>query len=282
MTTGLIATFDVTSSVDGSAHRVRVAVPPGPVPETGHPLLYVLDGDGYFGLFTDAARNLGPIGFEIAAPVVVGIGYPDEDVATWMKRRVLDLTPSLGDPATLLAHHASIDRGGLDKYLDLIGTEIAHGVSQITPIDRSRSALFGHSLGGLATLYAAFTRPDFASNFVAVSPSVWWDKGFMRSREDAFAEHVRGGGEFPSIFIGVGGAEQTPPTTVPKGADIDAIRRHLESARVVDNARELASRLKSIAAPSGGRVQYEEVVGETHMGAPFCVAMGAVRFAFGV
>jgi predicted alpha/beta superfamily hydrolase len=70
---------DFTSRVNGRVYRVRVATPYGPPPETGYPVLYVLDGDGYFGSFADAARMRAALGAELPHAAVVGVGYPGGD-----------------------------------------------------------------------------------------------------------------------------------------------------------------------------------------------------------
>ena len=68
--------IDITSKVNGRTYRFQIATPFETPPKDGYRVLYVLDGDAYFGFFAAAAR-LRAITNEIEPTVVVGIGYPE-------------------------------------------------------------------------------------------------------------------------------------------------------------------------------------------------------------
>jgi hypothetical protein len=38
--------------------------------------------------------------------------------------------------------------------------------------------LAGHSVGGLSSVYCLYAHPEMFDAFIAVSPSLWWDKGY--------------------------------------------------------------------------------------------------------
>src|SRR5882672_11166036 len=63
----------ITSKVNGHRYSIRVALPFVPAPSTGYSVLYVIDGDWYFGSAAEAARHDNAPG-----TVVVAIGYPDD------------------------------------------------------------------------------------------------------------------------------------------------------------------------------------------------------------
>ena len=67
--------FDFKSTINGHTYRIQVAMPFVPAPQNGYAVLYVLDGDGYFGTYSFAARMRGMLG-ELQPAVVVGLGYP--------------------------------------------------------------------------------------------------------------------------------------------------------------------------------------------------------------
>ncbi|WP_054589866.1 alpha/beta hydrolase-fold protein [Sphingopyxis macrogoltabida] len=71
--------------------------------------------------------------------------------------------PALGDG----------DTGGLDDLLQIIEREVKPLVRDIVPVDADKEVLFGHSLGGMAVVHAAFVNPDAYDVFIASNPSIW-------------------------------------------------------------------------------------------------------------
>ena len=37
----------------------------------------------------------------------------------------------------------------------------------------------GHSFGGITTINCLLTQPDMFGAYIAISPSLWWDKGYL-------------------------------------------------------------------------------------------------------
>ncbi|MFM7785725.1 MAG: alpha/beta hydrolase-fold protein, partial [Gammaproteobacteria bacterium] len=90
--------IDFQSTVNGRQYRIQIALPFAKAPAAGFPVIYVLDGDGYFGTWSFAARMRAMSG-ELEHAVVVGIGYPESasSVESMMGRRMNELVPSI-DP----------------------------------------------------------------------------------------------------------------------------------------------------------------------------------------
>jgi uncharacterized protein len=251
---------------NGRAYRLRLSWPFTPPPASGWPLLTILDGDAYFGLLTDTTRNLAQIGEEIADCAILGIGYADADPCAWHTLRALDLTPTepgVDDVAGLAANPAGF--GGLDPFLNMLEKIALPWASERLPIDASQHCLFGHSFGGLATLYARFTRPDLFTRHIAISPALYWN-GNVVSRT------ARGTGQ--PLYIGVGAHEGVP---IDRRGDTGAIRvarsRAVVHADMVDKATALAEHLVSLGDP----VRFEIVNQETHVGAPYAALAPALR-----
>jgi predicted alpha/beta superfamily hydrolase len=232
--------FDLRSRA-GRVYRIMIAEPIRPVPATGAPVVYVLDANAFFASVMEASRfqkNLTPA-------VIVGIGYPT-DAMLDPDRRYYDYTP-LTPPEKL---HQSPNEpqvkpggtGGQDEFLSFIEDELKPEVRRrlegAVTLDLSRQALLGHSLAGRFVLHALFKRSTFQT-YVALSPSIWWGENSVLEGEPDF-RHV------PlvqptTLIISVGDLEQrVPPGTPPERAAF------LGRARMVDNASELASRLKGI------------------------------------
>jgi predicted alpha/beta superfamily hydrolase len=60
-------------------------------------------------------------------------------------------------------------------------------IAQRLPADGGRATLAGHSLGGLFTLHAFFSRTDLFSTWVAGSPSIWWNRDGLFAHAEAMA-----------------------------------------------------------------------------------------------
>lgn len=163
-------------------HRLFIAVPRGPAPEAGWPVLYMLDGNAAFDFLTpgdlELARGL----------MLVGVGY-DTDRQFSRERRTFDFTPPDGPGGVRPDHvHEGRMAGGAGRFLDLLTGPLRTEAERGLPVDPARRALWGHSFGGLFTLFTYLTRPEAFARFAAISPSVWWDEGLMqRIAKDARA-----------------------------------------------------------------------------------------------
>jgi predicted alpha/beta superfamily hydrolase len=276
------------------------------MPAKGYRVIYVLDGYAYFDSMTEAVRANGNAG----GTVVVGIGYPDTPefiqsvvarhgpppamtasgpafVSALSTERQWDLSLPASDAELAdqsipgMMAPKSKDVGGMDDFLEVIETEVKPRVEALTRIDRSDQTLFGHSLGGLAVVHALFTEPDAFRTFVAASPSIWWNHNEVLKDEAAFSARVNAGEIHPRVLITVGALEQQAPELPPEMAalkpKIDAL---VAQSRMVDNARDLAARLKALNGKPPYRVLDAAVFPEQQHGISPWPAIGrAVTFA---
>ncbi len=303
---------EFTSKVNGHTYAIDIAYPVAAPPAKGYPVIYVLDGEVYFASVTEAVRVNG----NAPQAIVVGIGYPAEDAA-WRApylakyampppnmsamraggmalsiARTYDLTTPM-DEATLKQMSppgmkvTTADAGGVDDFLKIIETEIKPRVDDLAAeqglkIDHADQTLFGHSLGGLAVVEALFTEPNAFRTFVAASPSIWWVNKAVLAKEAGFAAQVKAGKTTPRILITVGGEEQTAPHLPPSMAAMQAqIEAQIKMARMVDNACDLAVRLKALPGAAGYEVADCAVFPHQEHGISVWPAIGrAVAFAF--
>ncbi|MBN3801422.1 alpha/beta hydrolase-fold protein, partial [Burkholderia sp. Ac-20392] len=144
-----------------------------------HPVLTVLDGNALFPLAAQLVRNrrARPDTAPDPEPVVIGIGYPT-DAAYDMAARADDYTLApLPDGRGAVA----------DRLLDFIEHDVQPWLAQQVAVDPARQTLFGHSYGGLLTLYAMLTRPHLFTRYVAASPSIWWGDRALLPYANRFA-----------------------------------------------------------------------------------------------
>jgi predicted alpha/beta superfamily hydrolase len=278
--------IDFVSTVNGRRYRIQIAMPGSPPPANGFGVLYVLDGDGYFGTYAGAVR-LRAMAHEIEPVIVVGIGYPDAagDLAVTLRRRQFDLTPTDADDETKAmagsAGESPLEFGGADAFLQVIETEIKPKVAAMAPVDAGHDVLFGHSLGGLFVLHALFRHPTAFRAYLALSPSIWWNHRAVLDAEGQFARSITGRGVAPRVMLAVGGNEQQlPPPPYPPGLTREALEALVNRAAMVDNVRGLSDRLASLQGATGYQVRTMVFDGESHNSVAWRSVNAFLDFAF--
>jgi predicted alpha/beta superfamily hydrolase len=190
----------------GRQYRITVGLPLGYASAPGErwpfdnlpekwPVVYVLDGNWYFGLVTDIIRPMAWCGSTTDA-IVVGIGYPEdpnptEALRTSFTRRDHDLTP-VRDEAVAQGMEAShgrpVPNGDAGNFHKFIRDELIPFVEKTYRADPSRRILSGHSYGGLFALFGLFETPDLFETLIIGSPTVSYGDRFSFQQEAAFAE----------------------------------------------------------------------------------------------
>lgn len=91
-------------------------------------------------------------------------------VAVFNTNRERDFTPTrvAGFPTT----------GGSDKFLAFLKNELIPHVNKSYPAN-GNNILFGHSLGGLFSMYAFLSEPQLFNSYLAADPSFWWDNNYI-------------------------------------------------------------------------------------------------------
>jgi predicted alpha/beta superfamily hydrolase len=276
--------IDFTSKVNGRAYRLFVSIPTRrPTPPEGHAVVYLIDGNLHFGIAVDTAR-IQACWPDVIDPVVVGIGYPTDSVSTALDLRMIDLTTPISEERLQKGFIAKMPRpsegfGGMDNYFRVIEEEVKPRVEAMVAINRQEQVLMGHSLGGLTTLHALFRYTAMFQQFVAISPSIWYNDRAVLAHEAAFSDRVRQGQVQARALITVGGLESTFRFVPGLPAGEQDFRDMTEECRMVPNTVELGARLAALASPS---LHVETVVheGDDHnMVPPAGIARG-VRFAF--
>ena len=118
------------------------------------PVIYVLDPAFNFLTTTAATAWLATAsrlaGGDFPPTVVVGVGYPTDDLGAIMARRARDLTPTDGRaPEGLSLPPFPLGLGGAARFLDALVSEVMPQVEASHPADPADRTLVGHSFGGL-------------------------------------------------------------------------------------------------------------------------------------
>jgi hypothetical protein len=257
---------DMVSKISGRTYRIFVFKPPAPPPPSGYPVVVATDGNMSF---PTAATLDGMMALQGGKPaLVVGVGYPADDDFTAFQERNRDLTPPTplsgirpvpGRPLPKLE-----DYGGSHDFYRFLVEELRPAIAGAYEVDADDQTLYGHSLGGLFVLGVLFDHPESFRNFVASSPSIWWNRRAVLRGETGFADKVRTGAA-PRVLILVGADEQEVPATLLPGMTRGQMKRLMGQARMVDNARDLAERLGRIEGGAGYTVRFHALADEDHL-----------------
>ena len=168
-------------AASGRAYRIRIALPHEIEPDL--PLmirgartvpLYVLDGGENFGAVSSLARTM-QWGGELPPCLTVAIGYEDEEKADKLECRRYDLTPTQHPELGSYDKTTADSWGGAAQFRSFIVGTLKPMIEKQFDVDSPRSVLIGHSLGGLFTLDTLVRSPSAFGNYLAMSPSLWFD-----------------------------------------------------------------------------------------------------------
>ncbi|MEH6417153.1 alpha/beta hydrolase [Pseudomonas sp. CGJS7] len=171
---------------DGSGERcwrVTLGIPKRSAPRAGFAALYMLDGNAALMEFDPGL--LGELAGAAHPPALVFVGY-DNELRIDSAARTRDYTPSA------VIEGGERRGGGAEAFADALLSRIQPEVRRRARLDRSREALWGHSLGGLFVLNLLYTQGDAFAAWLPASPSLWWDQGLLLGApERDFAERRR-------------------------------------------------------------------------------------------
>lgn len=132
------------------------------------PVMYLLDGEDKMDLVAGQMKYIdgeGPTQMMLPT-IVVGIHNTD---------RSRDLTPTHVDESV---SHMPGNTGGTDKFLQFINEELKPYIEKKYPT-APFTTFSGHSLGGLTVMYCMFKHPEMFTNYLAISPSLFWDNRLL-------------------------------------------------------------------------------------------------------
>ena len=150
---------------------------------------------------------------ELPRFIVVGIGYPVDNIFQTLYLRQRDLTPSIMERARysipvegMVEITSGKKMGGAAEFLSFIRDELKPFINANYNSLPEESGYFGSSLGGLFGLYALFHKPDTFNKYVIGSPAMWWDNEIIFSQAQKFLE---GNDRLnASLYMAVGGMEE--------------------------------------------------------------------------
>ncbi len=169
--TGDIRTHNLVHSPQlQNARTIMVYLPPGydDAPAERYPVLYMQDGNNIFDAKTSATGVEWSV--DETAQRLIGQGKIDKVIIVGIfntPQRTKEYTPF---------QDSKYGGGFGEAYLEFIRKTLKPFIdkSYRTISDREHTGIAGSSLGGLISLYAAFTRPEVFGFAGVVSPALWW------------------------------------------------------------------------------------------------------------
>ncbi|WP_445683668.1 alpha/beta hydrolase [Sporosarcina sp. FSL K6-3457] len=253
--------WEMQSSAEKRKYQIIVHVPSIAAPPTGYPVIYLLDGNSVFATMVEALRMQchRPDKTGVVPAVIVGIGYQTN--LPFAPDRYYDFTSI---PTTEFSHTSDgtllPKQGGAAAFLTFIEEELKPQIESEFNINKSRQAIFGHSLGGLFALYVLFTKPSAFQSYIAGSPSIHWNKKIMFEAEQKFISCLERSHINAELLIGMGELE----------------KQHV--SRNYDHAKKLSDRLAA-QSNRGVNVKFAEFEGEGHTSVLPVLISRALRFA---
>lgn len=267
--------FDLADTATDAIRRVFLWTPPAEPPPQGWPALWLLDGNAVIGTAVDAmrAQAFWPAGTNVGWGALIAVGYPTGDAYDPF-RRSWDLGPPPG--RTYPPFHQGgpkVRTGGGGEMARFILEDVMPFLADYTLLDSGRQSLFGHSFGGLFTLWLLFTRPDAFRTWIAASPAITWEDSALLQYLEGFEPT----GHELTVHLSAGEWEGAELAPFQRG-QADAAERLVQKGRTrtVAAAQEMASHLSRI----GLRAGFEIYPDETHMSVLPVVVNRAVRCAF--
>jgi predicted alpha/beta superfamily hydrolase len=228
------------SKTNGRSYEIMVGPAYKSDPGQRHATVYVLDGYWDFPLVQSMR---GALQYDQALPdvIVVGIGYSGltGDAPQIDGLRAHDYTPTVNEKARP-------GSGGGPEFLRFLRDELIPFVEARYPSDPEHRVLAGASFGGLFTLYAMLEQPELFSGYIAMTPAVLWDDGWLSGREREFRN---GHPALPvRLWLSVGGDEEPKKVAAAKGF----FRQMADS-----HYRELSLRTEVVEGERHGAMKHE-------------------------
>ncbi len=236
--------YTLPSAVLGETRRINVYLPPsyGQGTKT-YPVIVLLDGGEAedFHHITGLVQ-VGSVDGVTREVIVVGVENTD---------RKRDLTYPSSEPKEQKALPTS---GGSARFRTFLADELSPWI-RANYRTSSETALMGESLAGLFVVETFLDRPELFTDYIAISPSLWWDKEILSHRAaEAFKRHDYAGKSFSLSVAWEGGAMEP-------------------------GAQTLADALKTVA-PKGLKWRFDPMPDERHATIYDPAAIKAIRWLF--
>jgi predicted alpha/beta superfamily hydrolase len=222
------------------------------------PVLYVLDGNGYFDNLVTMIRQLAVIDGNTALPEMIIVG-----IENTRGHRTRNLTPS----------NSAMDKlsGGGENFTAFMEKELIPYIDKNYATAQYR-VLAGHSLGGLMVINTLLNHTGLFNAYLALDPSMSYNNEDMLKQVVAKLAEKDMKGKI--LFLGIGNTMDPGMDTSQMRTDTTEITHHIRTIfKLKDN-------LKRNAAAIGLRWNYKYYPDDDHNSMALISEYDGLRFVF--
>ncbi|MBS1601506.1 MAG: alpha/beta hydrolase [Bacteroidetes bacterium] len=188
-----------------------------------YPVVYLLDGDSHFASVTAMIKQMSDDG-GLSFPEMIVVGILNTD-------RNRDLTPTRDTTEVRMGRGANNHSGGGPKFMDFLANELIPHIDSAY-LTAPYRVFIGHSLGGLMAVDALVNHPGIFNAYLAIDPSMWWDRARLLRRVQTVGIDFHGA----SLFLAGANSLQPGLDTVSVMHDTATVfSRHMQSIFTLRN-----------------------------------------------
>ncbi len=231
--------------------------------EQRFPVVYLLDGAAHFYSMVGMMHQLSSVNGNTLCPKMIIVGIPNTD-------RTRDLTPTFVKNAIYLEAEQTKNSGGGEAFTEFLRTELMPYIDQHYPTAPYR-LLVGHSFGGLLAMHILLNHKDLFNGYLAIDPSLWWDREKLVKDFREVAEEGAFLGK--QLFLAMA-------NTLEPGQDTSSLRR--DYSMMSTHARCIIEMTDALTKNdrTGLRWDWKFYKEETHQSVPLIATYDAFRFLF--
>lgn len=151
-----------------------------------YPIIYVLDAPEHFHAVTGILTHLDK--WQMPQSIVVGVRSKDG---------TRDYSPT---NVKFSRKHNTETSGGAKNFSKFLNEELHCLISENYSIENN-TTIVGHSFAGLFVIYSYLSNTSIFDNFIAIEPSLWWDKEHLVKQSEKYIS--KGSYQDKSLYVAV-------------------------------------------------------------------------------
>jgi predicted alpha/beta superfamily hydrolase len=222
-----------------------------------YPVLYVLDGEGYFASLVTMIQQLSVHNGNTTFPQMIIVGIPN---LRGTRNRDFTPSPSSIDPKS----------GGGEAFTTFLEKELIPYIDNHYATAPYRT-LIGHSLGGLMVVNTLLEHPSLFNAYVALDPSMSYDQGNLLKQTRQLLQ--KQSWKKQTLFLGIANTMDPGMDTVQVRSDTTLLTYHIRSIlKLKDDLTQTTAK--------GLHWSFKYYCDDDHASVPLIGEYDALRFIF--